>query len=83
MRGAKGRAKAAERGVVMGNGPHADNLRNIGKMVVIRGFPGKISNDMVVSYFSDFKVVESKKGITRIEVVPLYVLLPMFQKDGP
>jgi hypothetical protein len=79
-RGTKGRAEAQERGVATGNGPHAGLLQNAGKSVVIWGFPGKITIEVVAPFFKDFKVAKSKKEKLRIQQVPLYVVPPIRHK---
>lgn len=72
-RGEKGRAQAAERGILPGNGPHADLTQDTGKTVVIWGFPGKLSTEVAASYFNDFKVARSTKDSPRVQQVPMCV----------
>lgn len=70
-RGTKGRVEAEERGVATGNGPHAGLQQNIGKMVVIWGFPGRMSTGLVAPYFDDFQVATSKNDQLKVQKVPL------------
>lgn len=70
-RGTKGRAEAEERGVAAGTGPHAGLRQNIGKMVVIWGFPGRMTAELVALYFKDFQVATSKNDQPKVQKVPL------------
>lgn len=49
-RGAQGRAEAAERGLITGDGPRG-GVKNTGKNVVIWGLPGKLTPEGLKVFF--------------------------------
>lgn len=57
-RGLKGRAEAAERGVVTGDGPAA-GITQPGKNVIIYGLPPKTTPFGLKKYLNDFSLADS------------------------
>ena len=69
-RGQKGRMEAAERGIVLGNGPSGGITSN-GKAVTITGLPGKMDATAVKDWLRSFKLAgneENAKEIVQIEL---------------
>ena len=60
-RGAQGRADAAERNAIKGNGPRG-GLPTFGKSVALWGFPGKSNADMVKAFLNGFDLAGGEQG---------------------
>ncbi|KAF9009396.1 hypothetical protein BDQ17DRAFT_1235618, partial [Cyathus striatus] len=69
-RGVAGRAEAAERGVLLGNGPSA-GLSGTEKMVTIWGAPGRTEPRDLAKLLINYKVVKSTKAKPDIHKIPL------------
>jgi hypothetical protein len=65
-RGFKGRAEAATRGVITGNGPYGGIL-NSAKNVVMWGFPGKMLPLGVKDFLKRFSLDNSREEIVKVE----------------
>lgn len=68
-RGARGREEAAERGLVMGDGP-SGGITGSGKNVVLYGLPGKMTAEAAGYYLKAFKLAgnSGSKDIVKLEV---------------
>ncbi|GBE81919.1 hypothetical protein BKA93DRAFT_819367 [Sparassis latifolia] len=69
-RGIKGRAEAAERGIITGNGP-AGGLTSQGKNVVMSGLPGRMTAEALREFLKGYKLAGSEGG--KKEVVKMDV----------
>ncbi|TDL24812.1 hypothetical protein BD410DRAFT_62505 [Rickenella mellea] len=71
LRGARGRAEAAERGILDGTGPGA-GISAKGKEVVMWGLPGRLATSALVSYLQSKKLVrEDAHGQPAYEVLKI------------
>lgn len=70
MRGARGRAEAAERGALRGNGPHA-GLLNPDRNVLITGIPFGTQVAELAERLRGFRLADSGMGIVKL---PKYVV---------
>ncbi|PSR74109.1 hypothetical protein PHLCEN_2v10065 [Hermanssonia centrifuga] len=71
-RGKQGRAEAAERGILRGNGPSANfPSSSSGRTVVISGLPGMMTTDALKTWLKSFKLAGStaeEKEIIKVEL---------------
>lgn len=61
QRGSKGRADAAQRGAITGDGPNG-GVPNNGKNVVVWGLPPRIHSDIFQELLTGFKLAELDQG---------------------
>ncbi|KAH9951225.1 hypothetical protein B0H21DRAFT_269749 [Amylocystis lapponica] len=69
-RGARGRAQAAERGIMDGNGVGA-GVTSTGRSVVLSGLPGKLTPDALKEFLKSFKLAghdNDKREIVKLEI---------------
>ncbi|KAI0797931.1 hypothetical protein C8Q75DRAFT_801839 [Abortiporus biennis] len=80
-RGVKGRAEAAERGLVTGEGLGA-GVASCGKSVVVYGLPGKMTVDAMKAFLKIFNLAETDNGeqsVVKIEPTPgVFTLISKF-----
>lgn len=70
MRGQEGRAQAAVRGALTGDGPSA-GVANNGMNVVFSGLPGKTTVEDMSELLNDFEIARSDKGLPQIQKIAL------------
>ncbi|KAG5647204.1 hypothetical protein DXG03_001163 [Asterophora parasitica] len=79
-RGNKGRAQAAERGAITGNGLHG-HFPNAHRNVVMWGLPGRLEPKDLENALHDFKLAKSQKGeMTIVKVAIPHDRFSMFSR---
>lgn len=71
IRGVKGRAEAADRGIITGNGP-SGGLLGGSSNVVLYGLPGKMSTEATGYYLKSFKLAGASpesKDIVKVDML--------------